>query len=188
MRVGLIADIIVAILIIVNLLVCTRRGLVRCLVSTFSTILALVVALLTVSPLTEFFDRQFGWVAAVENWHVPFISANTLLKLMIGIAVFVLVRLVCILVDKLLQLLKEKLPVINVLDRILGTVFGAATALVELSFLFLLFDTLNWTGTLGLTADGGGYFAYHVFNFCHNYLFSFLTNIFSVAAETLPKI
>lgn len=188
MKAGLVADIIVAILIIANLIICTRRGLVRCIMATFSTVLALAVAILTAAPLARVFDNQFGWVAAIENWHVPFISAETLLKLMIGVAVFVIVRLLCVLLDKLLQALKEKLKVMNVLDRILGTVFGAVAALVELTLIFVLFDALNWEGTLGLTADGGGFFAYHIFNFCHNYMFGILTNVFSAAAASTPKI
>ncbi len=188
MKAGLVADIIVAILIIANLIICTRRGLVRCIMATFSTVLALAVAILTASPLAKFFDSHYGWLAAVEKWNVPFISAETLLKLMIGIAVFVIVRLICILVDKLLQLLKEKLPAMNVLDRILGTVFGVFAALVELTLVFLLFDALNWAGTLGLTADGGGYFAYHFFNFCHDHMFGLLTNVFAAAAAATPKI
>lgn len=188
MKAGLVADIIVAILIIANLLICTRRGLVRCIMATFSTVLALAVAILTAAPLAKFFDNQFGWLAAVEKWNVPFVSAETLLKLMIGIAVFVIVRLLCILVDKLLQLLKEKLKAMNVIDRILGTVFGVFAALVELTLVFLLFDALNWTGTVGLTEESGGYFAYHLFNFCHDHLFSLLTNVVSAASAATPKI
>ena len=94
MKAGLVADIVVAIIILINLLVCTRMGLVRCVLKFFSTILALITAMLTVTPLTNFFDSKFHWVDAVEKWNVPFISAETLLKLLIGIAVFVIVRLI----------------------------------------------------------------------------------------------
>ncbi len=188
MKAGLVADVIVAILIIVNLIICTRRGFVRCVMATFSTILALAVAILVAGPLAHAFDSKYGWVDAIAKWNVPFISAETLLKLFVGVGVFIVVRLICILVDKLLQLLKEKLKAVNVIDRILGTVFGAVAALVELTLIFLVIDTLNWTSALSLTADSGGYFAYRIFDFCRDYMFNILTSVFSATASATPKI
>lgn len=188
MKVGLVADIIVAILIIINLIICTKRGFIRCVMATFSTILALAVAILVASPLAHAFDSNWGWIAAIEKWNVPFVSAETLLKLFVGIAVFVVVRLLCILVDKLLQLLKEKLKAVNIVDRILGTVFGAVMALFELTIIFVVIDTLNWTSALSLTEEGGGYFAWRLFDFCHKYIFNILTHLFGAAAAATPKI
>lgn len=188
MRAGLVADIIVAVLIILNLVICTRCGLIRCVLKTFSTVLALAVAILTAAPLAKFFDGKFGWIAAVEKWNVPFIGSATLLKLMIGVGVFIIVRLLCLLVDAFLRYVKEKLKAVNVLDRILGTVFGAMAALVELTLIFMLIDQMHWTSALSLTADKGGYFAYRVFDFCHDYLFDLLANVFSAASAATPKI
>ena len=187
MKAGLVADIIVAIIILINLLVCTRMGLVRCVLKFFSTILALITAMLTVTPLTNFFDSKFHWVDAVEKWNVPFISAETLLKLLIGIAVFVIVRLVASLLDKLLRHLKEKLKAVNIIDRILGTVFGAFAALVELTLAFMLINQLGWANNLSLTADAGGFFAYRLYEFCRDHLFNLLGEIFATAAASTPK-
>lgn len=187
MKAGLVADIVVAIIIIVNLIICTRVGFIRCVLKCFSTVVALVVAMLTAAPLTRFFDGKFGWIAAVEKWNVPFVSAETLLKLMIGIVVFVLVRLVCLLIDKLLAHLKEKLKAVSVLDRIFGTVFGFIAALVELTLIFALIDQFGWASFLSLTEEGGGYFAWRLFEFCQKYMFNLLTNIFAFAAEQTPK-
>ena len=175
-KAGLIADIVVAILIIINLVICTHKGFVRCLISSFSTILAFAVAVFSAGPLATFFENKFGWETKIANWHVPFVSARVLLCVFVGIAVFVGVRLICILLDKLLQALKEKLKAVNVIDRIMGTVFGLFSALVELTFLFMLIDQLGWTANLSLTADAGGFFAYRLFNFCHDHLFNKVIN------------
>ena len=188
MKAGLVADIVIAIIIIVNLIVCTRCGFIRCVLKCFSTVLALAIALLTAVPLTNFFDKQFGWVAAVQKWNVPFIGAKTLLSLMVGIAVFVLVRLLCLLVDKFLKMLKEKLQAVNVLDRILGTVYGMLAALVELTLVFMLIDQFGWESFLSLTPDAGGFFAYRLFEFCQKYTFNLLSNVFAAAAAATPKI
>jgi len=183
MKAGLIADIIVAILIIVNLIVCTHKGFVRCVISSVSTVLAFAVAVFTAAPLATLFEEKFGWETKIATWHVPFVSARVLLCLFVGIGVFVGVRLICVLLDKLLQLLKQKLMAVNVIDRILGTVFGLFAALVELTFIFLLIDQLGWTANLSLTADGGGFFAYRMFNFCHDYLFEIFNKVARAASE-----
>jgi len=182
-KAGLIADIVVAILILVNLIVCTHKGFIRCVISSVSTVLAFAVAVFTAAPLATLFEEKFGWETKIATWRVPFISSRTLLCLLVGIGVFVLIRLVCILLDKLLQIVKQKLKAVNVIDRILGTVFGLFAALVELTFFFLLIDQLGWTENLSLTADAGGYFAYRIFNFCHDYLFDIFNKVVSAASE-----
>lgn len=188
MKAGLIADLVVALIIIINLIICTRHGLVRCVLRSFSTFLALLIAIMTASPLANLFNDKFNWVAKVENWHVPFISPETLLKLLIGVTVFVLMRLFFILLDKLLKYLKEKLKAINVIDRILGTVYGALSVLIELTLIFMLIDQLGWASFLGLTADSGGFFAYRLFDFSAKYLFNILTNIIIIATSATPQI
>ena len=182
-KAGLVADLIVAILIIVNLIVCTHKGFVRCVLSSVSTILAFVVAVFAAGPLAGVFENKFGWETKIANWHVPFVSAHVLLCLFVGIGVFVGVRLLCVLLDKLLQMLKEKLKAVNVIDRILGTVFGMFMALVELTVIFLIIDQLGWTANLSLTADAGGFFAYRLFNFCHDYLFDIFHKVVGAASQ-----
>ena len=188
MKAGLIADIVVAILIIINLVVCTHKGFVRCVLSSVSNILAFVVAILAAAPLANVCESNFGWETAIAGWHVPFISAHTLLCLFTGIAVFIVVRLICLLLDRLLQVVKQKLKAVNIIDRILGTVFGAFAALVELTFIFLLIDQFGWAEGLSLTQDGGGFLAWRIFDFCKNYLFDLLNQVTSAAANTLPKV
>ncbi len=187
MKAGLIADIIVAVIIIINIAICTRFGFVRCVLKCFSTVLAFTVAMLTAAPIANFLDSKFGWYAAIDKWNIPFISEQTLLKLIVGIAVFVLVRLVCILLDKLLRHLKEKLHAINIVDRIFGSVFGIIAALVELSLIFMLINTFGWQSALSLTADSGGYFAYRLFDFCRDHVFNIIGSIFAAASEAIPQ-
>lgn len=188
MKAGLVADIIVAAIIVINLIVCTRLGFVRCVLQFFSTILALSVALLSATPIANFCNKNWNWTAAIEKWHIPFISAETILKLLIGIAVFVLVRLVCILIDKLLRHLKEKLKAVNIIDRILGTVFGCIAALFELTLAFIIINQFGWASALSLTADAGGFFAYRLFEFCRTYMFNIIGKIFAMASASTPKI
>ena len=87
MKAGLVADLIVAILIIVNLIVCTNKGFVRCVLSSVSTVLAFAVAVFAAAPLATVFENKFGWETKVATWHVPFISARILLCLMVGIGI-----------------------------------------------------------------------------------------------------
>lgn len=183
MKIGLIVDLVVAIFIITNLVICTHKGFIRCFMSSISTILAFAAAVFAAAPLAKFLDAKFGWEAAISNWHIPFIGAHTLLCVLTGVAVFVAVRLLCLLLDKLLQAVKAKLKAVGVIDRILGTVFGAFSAMVELTFIFLLIDQLGWAAGLSLTADGGGYFAWRLFDFCKTYLFDFLTKVTNAASE-----
>ena len=187
MKAGLIADIVVAVIIIINLIVCTRRGLIRCVMSSISSVLAFVAAIVGAAPLARIFQDKFGWENVIATWNIPFISAHTLLCILVGIGIFIAVRLLCLLLDKLLQVVKSKLKAVSVIDRILGTVFGAFSALVELTFIFLLIDTLGWTSTLSLTADSGGYFAYRLFDFCKTYLFDIFNRVVSAASEYTPK-
>lgn len=183
MQIGLIVDIVVAIFIIINLIVCTRRGFIRCVMSSVSNILAFATAIITAAPLAAICENNFGWETAIANWHIPFVSAHTLLCVLVGIVVFVAVRLVCIILDKLLQALKKKLKAVGVIDRIMGTVFGAFSALVELTLIFMLIDQFGWAATVSLTPDGGGYFAWRLYEFCQTYLFSLFHQIIGAASE-----
>lgn len=183
MQAGLIVDIVVAIFIIINLIVCTHRGFIRCVMSSISTILAFAVAVFTATPLASLCENNFGWETAIAGWHIPFVSAHTLLCVFVGIAVFIAVRLICIILDKLLQALKKKLKAVGVIDRILGTIFGACAAMVELTLIFMLIDQFGWASAISLTADGGGYFAWRLYEFCQNYLFDLLHKVIGAAAE-----
>ena len=188
MKIGLIADIVVAIFILISLIICTHRGFIRCLMSSVSSVLAFAVAVFASAPLANLCESKFGWEAAIAKWNVPFVSAHTLLRLMVGIAIFIAVRLVCIILDKILQALKKKLKAVGVIDRILGTVFGAFSAMVELTLIFMFIASMNWAANVGLTADCGGYFAYRLFDFCQAYLFNIVQFMMDVAAATTPKI
>ncbi|MCQ2381908.1 MAG: CvpA family protein [Clostridia bacterium] len=188
MQAGLIVDIVVAILIIVNLVVCTHRGFIRCVISSLSSILAFAIAIFSTVPLAKLLENKFGWESAVAKWHIPFISSHALFCLLVGIAIFVLVRLLCLLLDKLLQMLKEKLKVIGIIDRILGTVFGLFSAFLELTSIFLLINQLGWASALSLTSDGGGYFAWRIYEFCRTYLFDILIKVTGAVSDYSPKI
>lgn len=187
MKIGLIADIVVAIFILVNLIICTRRGFIRCLISSVSSILAFAVAIFTAAPVANLLDEKFGWEAVIATWNIPFISAQTLLCLLTGIAIFIAVRLVCIILDKILQAIKNKLKAFGVLDHIFGAVFGAFFAMVEITFIFMLIEHLGWVTTVGLTSDAGSYFAYRLYDFCREYLFEFVTFMTGMISAMTPK-
>lgn len=188
MKAGLVADLVVATIIIVNLAICTRMGLIRSLLKYFSSILAFSIAIMTASPIASFCENKFGWGSAVANWNIPFISGQTLLVLIVGVAMFIAVRLVCKIIDGILAHVKDKLKAVNLIDRILGTVFGALVALLELTFAFMLINQMNWTAGLSLTADSGGFLAYRLFDFCRDYMFNIVSAIFSFGASSTPKI
>ena len=188
MKAGIIADIIVAIIIIVNLIICTHKGFIRCVMSSISTILAFAVAIFSAVPLAKFCENKFGWETAIAKWHVPFISAHSLLALFVGIAVFVAVRIVCVIIDKILQAIKEKLKAVGVIDRILGFVFGIIAGFTELTFIFLLINQFGWADNLSLTADGGGYFAWRLFEFCRDHLFSIYNKMVGAVSDLTPKL
>ena len=188
MSMGIIADIVVALFIIVNIVICTHRGFIRCVMSSLSSILAFALAIFLSAPLANLCQTKFGWEAVIARWNIPFVSAHTLLRLFAGIAIFIVVRLVCIILDKILQALKKKLKAVGVLDRILGTVFGAFFALMEITFIFMLIDQFGWASALSLTAEGGGYFAYRLYEFCQQYLFSIYNAIIGAASYMTPKI
>ena len=188
MAAGLIADIAVVIFAAVMIILCTKRGFLRSLLRYTSLIVALVVALLGAGPLASYLNEQFGLGETIASWHIPFISAGTLLTLLTGVLLFLVVRLVLILLDKLLQAVKEHLRAVNAIDRILGTVFGALLALIELATLFMLIDALGWQEFLQLTPASGGYIAHHLFTFCKEYVFNIITSICAAAATSIPQI
>lgn len=188
MAAGLIADIVVVIFAAVTIFLCTKRGFLRSLLRYTSTIVALVVALLGAGPLASFLNTQFGFGETIASWNIPFVSAGTLLTVLSGLLLFLVVRLVLVILDKLLQAVKERLHAVNVIDRILGTVFGAVIALIELAMLFMLIDALGWQEFLQLTPASGGYVAHYLFTFCKEYIFNIITAIYAAAATSIPQI
>lgn len=188
MKAGLIADIVVAVFIIIMTVICTKRGFVRSLLRCTSTILASVIAIFATAPLAGFFDRKFGWVAALDNWHIPFVSGRTLLCLLTGIGLFVVARLLFIILDKLLKYVKNKLAVVNVVDRILGFIFGLLLSGLTLAIVFMLINALSLQKFLQLTPESGGYYAHYLFTFFKAHIFPLVSAWFGTVANALPQV
>lgn len=188
MAAGLIADIVVVVFAAVMIFLCTKRGFLRSLLHYTSMIIALAVALLGAVPFANFLNNQFGLGEIINSWHIPFVSAGSLLTLLSGIALFLITRLLLIILDKLLQAAKEHLRAVNTIDRLLGTVFGAFMALIELTAVFMLINALGWQEFLQLTPASGGYIAHHLFTFCKDYIFEIVTAIYAAAVNNIPQI
>lgn len=188
MKAGLVADIIVALFIIVITAICAKRGFIRSILRMTSTFLALLIAFFAASPLANLLDRKFDLLTKVADWHVPFLTANTLLCLLVGAGIFIVARLLFIILDKLLQFVKEKIKVVNVTDRVLGVVFGLVLSTIYLTIIFMLADSLKLTTVLQLTPESGGYVAPYLFKFFKAHIFPIVGVIFNAVSATLPKI
>lgn len=188
MHAGYIADIVVVLLIIVTVLICTKRGFIRSALHYTSPLIALLAAIFTAGPLATWLDHQFGWGAAIAGWNLPLVSASTLLTLLVGVAVFIVSRLAMLLVDRLLRAVKEKIHAVNVIDRWLGCLFGLVVVVVELTGLFMLIDSLGLRSFLQLTPEAGGVFAHQLFTLCQDYVFPVIYSWFSALSSSMPKI
>lgn len=188
MKAGLVADIVVVLIVVVITAICTRQGFVRCALRLTSTVLALLIAFFTASPLANFLDRKFDLVSKIATWKVPGLTAQTLLSLMVGVGVFIVARLLFILLDKFLQYIKEKVKAVNTVDRVLGTVFGLLLSVVCLAVLFMVTDALSLTAVLQLTPEQGGFFAPYLFNFFKQHIFPLVGVFFGAVSDAIPKV
>lgn len=188
MKAGLIADLIVAVFVVIVVAVYTKRGLLRSVLGLTSTLLALLIAYFACSPLAGFLDKQFTLVEKIANWHVPFLTPETLLRVMTFVGLFIVARLLFIMLDKFLKYIKEKIKAVNVTDRVLGFVFGLVMAAVYLTAIFMVIDWVNLTTVAQLTKDSGGYFAPYLFAFLKEHVFPLVGVVFGAVSDLLPKI
>lgn len=187
MNAGVIADIVVALAILIGVVICTTRGFLRSVLKYASSFVALLTVIFATGPLAGWLDSQFGLCATIATWQVPIVSPKTLLIIMTAIGLFIAVRLVLIILDKLLAFVKERVKTINVVDHIFGFVFGVVVVTVELTILFMLIDALDLAGALQLTPSSGGYFAHHVFAFFKDHIFPIVTQLFSSVGSSLSN-
>ena len=185
MTAGIIADIVVALAILIAVVICTTRGFLRSVLKYASSFVSLLTVVFATAPLAGWLDRQFGLREVIATWHVPVVSTNTLLYIMTAVGLFFVVRLLLILLDKLLAFVKERVKTINVIDHIFGFLFGLVVVTVELTVLFLLIDTLGLATALQLTPSSGGYFAHHVFAFFKDHIFPIVSQLFSAIGSGL---
>lgn len=179
MTAGIIADIVVALAILIAVVICTIRGFLRSVLKCASTFVSLLTVIFATAPLAGWLDRQFNLCATIATWNIPVVSSNTLLYIMTAIGLFLAVRLALMILDKLLAFVKDRVKTINVIDRILGFVFGVVLVSVELTVLFMLIDALGLATALQLTPSSGGYFAHHVFAFFKGHIFPIVNQLFS---------
>ncbi len=184
MTAGLIADIVIALFIVVITLICTVRGFLRSVLKYASTFVSLLVVIFASGPLAGWLDRQFGWCEQIAKWNVPVVTPQTLLFIMTAIGLFLAVRLLLILVDKLLAFVKERVKTVNVLDHLFGFVFGILVTGMELTILFMLIDGLGLASALQLTPASGGYFAPYLFDFFKNHIFPIMSQLLSAVGNS----
>jgi uncharacterized membrane protein required for colicin V production len=177
----MIADIILIFIVGVNLFWGCKRGFLRSALKMVTSLISLVIAFFLAKPVAEgILDKNWNltekiapWIKNNAGWVTRFLGENygkITLWLMTFIGLFIVIRLVLIIVDRLLSKIKEGMPVVNFLDKTAGFFFGVVMAAVYILGLFWLFDALSsidflkdlpkW---LQLTEDSGGFVAWRVF-------------------------
>lgn len=188
MKAGLIADLVVAVFIVIVVAIYTKRGFLRSVLGMTSTLLALLAAYFIGSPLANFLDKQFDLVTKIATWHVPLLTPRTLLRIMVFAGVFIIARLLLILLDRFLKYIKEKIKTVNIIDRILGALLGVVMAVVYLTVIFMLIDALGLTSVAQLTKASGGYVAHYLFAWLKEHIFPLVGVVFGAVSDLLPKI
>lgn len=187
MTAGLIADIVVGLFFLIAIIICTIRGFLRSVLKYASSFVTLLTVIFATGPLAGWLDQQFDLTTKIATWRVPVVSPNTLLFVLTAVGLFLVVRLLLLLLDKLLAFVKEKVKTVNVVDHCFGFVFGVLVAVVELTVLFMIIDALNLTNALQLSTSSGGYFAPYVFSFFKDHIFPVVTQLFSLVGDNFPK-
>ena len=146
-----------------------------------TTLVSLIISFFLAKPVAEgIIDKNWNvaekispWINDNAGWVVRFLGENygkITLWLMTFVGLFIVIRLLLIIVDFMLGKIKEKMGVINTLDKAAGLLFGVVVAAVYVLGLFWTFDALSsikfledlpkW---LQLTESGGGFLAWRVY-------------------------
>ncbi len=175
----MIADIVVALFIIICTVVGVKRGFIRSVLQYLSTFIALGVVYLFAGNFAEFLDTNYGLALVMDSWvSSVLIPGATMLWLISAAVLFILSRLILLILDKWLITVKENLPMVNTVDRFFGMFFGLFLATVSLVIVFMLIDTFGWVDMLQLTTQSGSNFAAHLFNIFQLHLFPLAESAF----------
>jgi uncharacterized membrane protein required for colicin V production len=176
----MIADALLLIILLVNLFWGYKRGFMRSALRLVTSLVALVVSFLLAKPVSVLLDNSFNLVEKITPWldeHMGFLSnflhenqGKVMLFILTFVALFIIIRLILIIVDRLLRKLKDSSKAVDFLDKTLGLLFGLVMAAVYIIGLFFAFDSLSSIGVLAdlpkwiqLTKDGGGFVAWRVY-------------------------
>jgi uncharacterized membrane protein required for colicin V production len=143
-------------------------------------------------------DKNWDLVEKITPWlneHTGFLSnflkentGNVALFLMTFVGLFITIRIIMIFVDKFLAKIKDSSKAIDFLDKVLGVLFGTLMASIYLICFFFTVDSLSSTRVLEnlpqwlqLTEDGGGFYAWRLYEFC-------IENVLPVIKEMITGV
>ena len=176
-----IADIILIFIVGISVFCGYKRGFLSSALKMVTTLVSLVIAFFLAKPVAEgILDKNWNltekispWINDHAGWVMRFLGENygkITLWLMTFVGLFIVIRLLLIIADRLLAKIKENMPVVNFLDKTAGLFFGIVMAAVYVLGLFWILDALssinfleNLPKWLQLTKDGGGFLAWRVF-------------------------
>jgi uncharacterized membrane protein required for colicin V production len=176
-----IADIILIFIVGINLFWGYKRGFLSSALKMITTLFSLVIAFFLAKPVAEgILDKNWQltekispWINDHAGWVARFLGENhgkITLWLMTFVGLFIVIRLLLIIIDRLLGKIKENMPVVNFLDKTAGFFFGIVMSAVYILGLFWVLDALssinfleNLPKWLQLTKDGGGFIAWRIF-------------------------
>jgi uncharacterized membrane protein required for colicin V production len=177
-----IADIVIGLIVLICVVVGTKRGFVRSVLLIVATALSLTAAFVLTKPAATFLEEKFGLAAGMEGWLG--ISGGVWLTVLTAVSIFILVRLVLIILDKCFRRIKENIKTINALDRLLGFFFGIAMAGVIAVGLFMIINALHDASILAdlpiwcqLAGDSGSFVAAPFYAFSVEHIFPVVNSV-----------
>jgi uncharacterized membrane protein required for colicin V production len=171
----MIADVVVVIIVLVNLIIGFKKGFLRCLLGIATTLVSAIVCVFLAKPTASMLDNLFDLSPKFQEWMNGFLGANTgwyALLLISAVGLFILLRLILIIVDNAVMHIKETMPAVNFFDQALGLFFGLILSVIYLTGLVMsveflagipfLADITKW---LQVDGESGSIIAYPIYDF-----------------------
>jgi uncharacterized membrane protein required for colicin V production len=189
----MVADVVFLAIVLYNLILGTMRGFMRSTLRMVTSIVSLIAAFFLAKPVAEFINNTWDVADKLEPWineHIGFLERFNekgwfALFILTVIGLFIVIRLLLIIVDRLLKKLKESSQAVNFLDKTLGFLFGIVMAAVAVVGLLMTIDALasikgleNLPAWLQLTEDTGFVAAWRVYDFSKDHIFDIVEQIF----------
>ncbi|MDR0975544.1 MAG: CvpA family protein [Christensenellaceae bacterium] len=193
----MITDIIICLLVLIFASICGLRGFLRSALKLITSFIALIAAIFLAQPVAVFLNDKFGWAGAMDAWfeNVPMITGAIALYVFTAIALFIVIRIVLLFVDKFFVMLRKS-AVIRLVDRILGFVFGLALGAAIVFGLMLLLPVIeglpfmpdDLTNMLFYATDGpnaNGLIGKHVYQFMLDFIAPTWENITATVSAAM---
>jgi uncharacterized membrane protein required for colicin V production len=184
----MIADAVICLIVIINLFIGYKKGLLGAALKTTSTIASGVLAVLTAGYVAEIIEDTFH---VKEKLNVG-IDKNVVLTGLTMIGLFVVFRFAFLILDKIIRALKIKSKAVNFLDQTLGIVFGFVLAGIYIFGLFFAVDIVSGfvedlPSKLYLTKESGSIIAYRIYDFAKDTIFPFVNGVFGEFVENITE-